>query len=84
MKTNKSNAFFIDNYRAMISLGPLTESKYCPYNCAFCYVKSGFNKYPNFETNEIISYLKTNEKNTILFIYQMIPIVLLLLEQIRR
>ena len=62
MKTINSKAFFIDNNRAMISLGPLTEFKYCPYNCAFCYVKSGFNKYPNFEINEIISYLKINRK----------------------
>lgn len=62
MKTINSNAFFIDNYRAMISLGPLTKFKYCPYNCAFCYVKSGFNKYPNFNINEIISYLKSNRK----------------------
>ena len=46
----------------MISLGPLTKFKYCPYNCAFCYVKSGFNKYPNFNINEIISYLKSNRK----------------------
>ena len=61
-KTNNSNGFFIGNNRAMISLGPLTEYKYCPYNCAFCYVKSGFNKYPNLEMDEIISFLKANRK----------------------
>ena len=53
MKEINNNEFFIDNNRAMISLGPLTEYKYCPYSCAFCYVKSGFNKYP---------YLKINRK----------------------
>ncbi len=62
MKEINNNEFFIDNNRAMISLGPLTEYKYCPYSCAFCYVKSGFNKYPNFNIDEIISYLKTNRK----------------------
>ena len=45
--------FYIGNNRAMISLGPLTEKIYCPYNCTFCYVKSGFAKYPNLEIDEI-------------------------------
>lgn len=69
MKEINNNEFFIDNNRAMISLGPLTEYKYCPYSCAFCYVKSGFNKYPNFNIDEIISYLKTNRnKYNIIYI----------------
>ena len=67
MESNKS--FFIKNGRAMISLGPLNKHKYCPYNCAFCYVKSGFSKYPNCEIDEIISYLiKNRDKYNIIYI----------------
>lgn len=50
--------FFIGNNRAMISLGPLTDKKYCPYNCAFCYVKSGFSKYSKMEVSDIIKFLQ--------------------------
>lgn len=46
------NAFYIGNNRAMISLGPLSDKKYCPYSCAFCYVKSGFMKYKKLEIDE--------------------------------
>lgn len=57
---NLDNAFYIGNHRAMISLGPLSEKKYCPYNCAFCYVKSGFMKYIKLEIEDIIKFLKDN------------------------
>lgn len=60
MEINNS-LFFIDDNRAMVSLGPLTKNKYCPYSCAFCYVKSGFVKYPNLEIDEIISWLIENK-----------------------
>lgn len=63
-----SDLFFIDNNRAMVSLGPLTKNKYCPYSCAFCYVKSGFVKYPNLEINEILNYL-INNRNKYNIIY---------------
>lgn len=55
------NAFYIGNNRAMISLGPLTDKKYCPYSCAFCYVKSGFMKYMKLEIDDIIEFLKKNK-----------------------
>lgn len=64
----ENSLFFIDNNRAMISLGPLTKNKYCPYSCAFCYVKSGFVKYPNLNIDEIISWLIDN-KNKYNIIY---------------
>ncbi len=57
---NLKNAFYIENDRTMISLGPLTDKKYCPYNCAFCYVKSGFMKYMKLEIDEIIEFLNNN------------------------
>lgn len=66
---NINNPFYIGNNRAMISLGPLTDKKYCPYNCAFCYVKSGFMKYAKMEIEEIIQFLINNkEKFDIIYI----------------
>lgn len=63
------NAFYIGNNRAMISLGPLTDKKYCPYSCAFCYVKSDFMKYMKLEIEDIIKFLKKNkEKYNIVYI----------------
>lgn len=53
--------FYIGNNRAMISLGPLTEKIYCPYNCTFCYVKSGFEKYMKLDLDEIVNYLIQNK-----------------------
>ena len=60
---NLENAFYIGNNRAMISLGPLTDKKYCPYSCAFCYVKSGFMKYMKLEIDEIIEFLNKHKGN---------------------
>lgn len=63
------NAFYIGDNRAMISLGPLTDKKYCPYSCAFCYVKSGFTRYLRLEIDDIIEFLKKNkEKYDIVYI----------------
>ena len=63
------NLFYIGNNRAMISLGPLTDNKYCPYNCAFCYVKSGFTKYTKLEIDNIMTFLNYNkEKYDIVYI----------------
>lgn len=59
---NMQNPFYIGNNRAMISLGPLTDKKYCPYNCAFCYVKSKFMKYAKMEIEKIIQFLINNQK----------------------
>lgn len=60
---NLDNAFYIGNNRVMISLGPLDDKKYCPYSCAFCYVKSGFMKYRKLEIEDIIEFLKRNKEN---------------------
>lgn len=66
---NLENAFYIGNNRAMISLGPLSDKKYCPYSCAFCYVKSDFMKYMKLEIEDIIKFLKKNkEKYNIVYI----------------
>lgn len=55
--------FFIGNNRAMLSLGVLTDKKYCPYDCAFCYVKSGFSKYSKMEISDIIKFLQSYKKS---------------------
>lgn len=51
------NWFYIDNRRAMVSLGPLNKHKTCPYSCAFCYVQDGFVSYAKKENHEIVDFL---------------------------
>ena len=55
--------FFLNGKRAMVSLGPLTDSRHCPYQCAFCYVQDGFNKYATLDEDEIMDFLKINRDN---------------------
>ena len=52
-----SNWFYVDNRRAMVSLGPLSQHRTCPYNCAFCYVQDGFISYAQRENREIVKFL---------------------------
>jgi len=60
---NKS-PFFIGLNRTMVSLGPLSKIRYCPFNCAFCYVQSlDFNRYSHWDNIRIITYLKKAKKN---------------------
>lgn len=54
---NESDWFYINNGRAMVSLGPFTDKKTCPYSCAFCYVQDGFITYCKKDIDEIIKYL---------------------------
>ncbi len=51
------NWFYVENKRAMVSLGPLNSNKTCPYNCAFCYVQDGFVPYYKKNISEIINFL---------------------------
>lgn len=51
------NWFYIENNRAMVSLGPLNNKRTCPYNCAFCYVQDGFVSYEKKDISEIIKFL---------------------------
>ena len=61
--------FFLGNSRAMISLGPLSETKYCTYSCPFCYVDVGFIKYSKLKINDILIWLRENsEKFNIIYI----------------
>lgn len=56
------NPFYINNERAMISLGPLNAEKYCTYSCAFCYVQDGFMKYKSMCTKNICDFLVINQQ----------------------
>lgn len=56
------NWFYIDNQRAMISLGPLNSSRTCPYNCAFCYVQDGFIPYAKKSIEDILDFLVRHRK----------------------
>lgn len=50
--------FDIREGRAMVSLGPLSEKKYCTYSCAFCYVNAEFDSYPSHSTTQIKQVLR--------------------------
>jgi len=50
--------FFIGLGRAMVSLGPVSNTGYCPYQCRFCYVQGPFPKYASATVNEIVSWLE--------------------------
>lgn len=56
-KYEDRNWFYIDKRRAMVSLGPLSQHRTCPYNCAFCYVQDGFISYARKENKEIVDFL---------------------------
>lgn len=52
-----STPYFIGLGRAMVSLGPISNSRYCPYQCRFCYVQGPFPKYASATVDEIIRWL---------------------------
>jgi DNA repair photolyase len=49
--------YFIGLGRAMVSLGPLSATSYCPYQCRFCYVQGPFPKYASATVPEIVEWL---------------------------
>ena len=55
--------FFLKNGRAMVSLGPLHKSRYCPYRCAWCYVQDNFNLYAKLSIDEIVNFLQIHRDN---------------------
>jgi len=59
---NKDNPFYLENRRAMISLGPLSSNAYCTFHCAFCYVQDRFISYASLSDDEIITFLKDNRQ----------------------
>jgi len=63
IQRNRSDPFYLNNGRAMISLGPLNETRHCTYRCAWCYVQDDFISYAKLSVDEIINFLKTNRDN---------------------
>ena len=55
-----NHPYFLGLNRAMVSLGPLTEKRYCPYQCKFCYVKGPFQKYKSAGVDEILQWLESH------------------------
>jgi hypothetical protein len=49
--------YFIGLRRAMVSLGPISSSRYCPYQCRFCYVQGPFPKYATATVDEVVRWL---------------------------
>lgn len=61
--------FFLDKNRAMVSLGPLSQKRHCPYNCAFCYVQDDFSSYAKLSIDEIVEFLvKNRDKYNIIYV----------------
>lgn len=52
-----STPYFIGLGRAMVSLGPISNNRYCPYQCRFCYVQGPFPKYASATVDEIVRWL---------------------------
>ena len=50
--------FFVGLNRIMLSLGPLSDGRNCPYDCAFCYVNQGFTEYSPLTIPQIIECVK--------------------------
>lgn len=49
--------YFIGLGRAMVSLGPTSTSRYCPFRCRFCYVQGPFPKYASASVPEVTAWL---------------------------
>lgn len=57
-KTHDNQWYDIRDRRAMVSLGPLSQKRFCTYACAFCYVHADFSRYPSLPVEQIRDYLK--------------------------
>lgn len=54
--------YFIGLGRAMVSLGPISNTSYCTYRCRFCYVQGPFPKYASATVPEIASWLESRRE----------------------
>ena len=53
----------------MVSLGPLSQKRHCPYHCAFCYVQDDFSSYVKLDIDEIVEFLiKNRDKYNIIYV----------------
>lgn len=60
--------FDLRSNRAMISIGPLSEKKYCAYSCPFCYVHANFLSYASLTLEQTIDWIES-KKNQFDIIY---------------
>jgi hypothetical protein len=44
----------------MLSLGPLSKDRHCPYQCAFCYVDHGYGRYASLPVPEIVNAVRSS------------------------
>lgn len=63
IQKKSENPFDIRDGRAMVSLGPLSQKKYCTYSCPFCYVHADFLSYATMTIDETIDWLKDNKSD---------------------
>lgn len=69
IQKNATNPFDIREGRAMVSLGPLSKKKYCPFSCPFCYVDAGFLSYATMTIQETVNWLESHkEKFNIIYV----------------
>ena len=54
---DRETPFYVQNGRAMVSLGPLARTKFCTYSCPFCYVHAHFKSYASLTVSEITTWL---------------------------
>ena len=51
--------FDVRGGRIMVSLGPLSAGRYCPYSCRFCYLSGDFRPYAALTVDKIASWVAT-------------------------
>jgi hypothetical protein len=56
--TSAKAPFDVREGRVMVSLGPLTRRKHCPYSCPFCYVRAGFAKYSFVSIPDTVRWIR--------------------------
>ena len=63
-KRSDVESFDIRDGRAMVSLGPISDSKHCIYECPFCYVQSDYESFAKMPVQKITKWLKNQQQNS--------------------
>lgn len=57
--TDGTQAFYLADGRAMVSLGPVSPKRHCPFRCPFCYVESpAFVKYDALSVADVVAWVE--------------------------
>jgi len=62
IRPNDIEPFDIRDGRAMVSLGPATNYRYCVYSCPFCYVHSEYLSFQRKSNDEIMEWLNAHRR----------------------